>query len=248
MNKTLVSLCLLAVFTFTACNKKQQVFSDSSGKKCVAKDAQFKYLSVKAKVKVESEELNQNFTLNMRIKKDEIIWLSASYIIEGLRCYITPDSVKVIDRLKKNYYTFTFEELSRQFKTKVNFQILQSVLLGTLPKVNDATFTLEPGNEECKLTFSNSFFVLSNFIRNDIHKLNKLVLVENATNNEMVINYSDFKENDKNIFPFQITTKITENKEGMKKTSSIDLEYKKIKTSKQAIEFPFTVSDRYEKL
>ena len=74
------------------------------------------------------------------------------------------------------------------------------------------------------------------------------MLVENATNNEMVINYSDFKENDKNIFPFQITTKITENKEGMKKTSSIDLEYKKIKTSKQAIEFPFTVSDRYEKL
>lgn len=245
MNNILIKYSLLVLVALTSC-KKQQVFTDDSGKKCVAKEAQFKYLSIKAKVKVDSEDLNQNFTLNLRIKKDEIIWLSASYIIEGIRCYITPDSVKVIDRLKKNAYTFTFDELSRQFKTKVNFQILQSVLLGTLPKVENAEYSIESLDKECLVTFKNAFFVLQNYIRNDVHKLNKLVLTENATNNVMDITYSDFKEDGKNIFPFQIITTITENEGGMKKISSIEMEYKKIKTSKEAIEFPFTVSDKYE--
>lgn len=245
MNRYLLSLSMVVVFLLSGC-KKQQVFSDNSGQKCVAKDAQFKYLSVKAKVKVDSEDLNQNFTLNLRIKKDEIIWLSASYIIEGIRCYITPDSVRVIDRLKKQYYTYTFDDLSRQFNTRIDFQLLQSTLLGTLPKIKNADYAITSSQNECVLTFQNNLFKLDNYIRNDIHKLSKLILKENATGNEMTLLYDDFKEDGKNIFPFNITSTIVENNEGTKKTSSIELEYKKIKTSKQPIEFPFTVSDRYE--
>lgn len=89
----------------------------------------------KVSVKFKQNGKEQSFRCNLRIKKDSLIWLSASKMgIEGFRVKLTPDSVFLIDRMHKRYFTGSYEYINNIFDLDLDFFIIQSILTNRLPE------------------------------------------------------------------------------------------------------------------
>lgn len=77
----------------------------------------------------------QSLRCNLRIKKDSIIWLSASKMgIEGMRIKLTPDSIFIIDRLDKSFFKGNYNYINNRLNLDLDFFIIQSILTNRLPE------------------------------------------------------------------------------------------------------------------
>src|SRR3954465_14036532 len=92
---------------------------------------QFNYTWLVGKAEVEyadSGKSSETFDINVRMRKDSAIWLSVTPLlgIEAVRVLITPDSMRILDRLHKTYMSRDFAFLEDMLKTKLNFEIMQA--------------------------------------------------------------------------------------------------------------------------
>lgn len=91
--------------------------------------------SFSAKVKIDFEGSNgkkNDFTAALRIQKDSAIWVSINAIlgIEAFRILITPDSVKVLNKLDKIVQLRSVSYLQEITKIPFTFDELQHLLVG----------------------------------------------------------------------------------------------------------------------
>lgn len=234
---------LFATIVLTSCNKKL-LNTTASSKKCKTKEVNFKYLTSKAKIDYKVGDNTTSFTANIRVKKDKVIWISASVFgFEGMRCLITEDSVKVKQSVpEKKYYCFSFDELSKRFNTTLSYDIIQSLLVGSKPIKKSKNETNIEGDNECVIVQVEPIFSVYNYLPYDIGQLNKVVVVSADSSNSLQIDYADFKLTGKYMFPFealiQMSTKEQEN-------SSLEINYKSANFTSKEMEFPFKVSDKY---
>lgn len=93
----------------------------------------FDEIALKLKTKINSSELNQSFTTNIRWKKNEKIWMSMSIIgIEGARVLITKDSIKIMDKINNRYILKPISFISEKALVNLSFNDIESILLGQL--------------------------------------------------------------------------------------------------------------------
>ena len=87
-------------------------------KKLKENEFNFKTISSKAAVSViDNANKKTSFKVHLRIRKDSIIWMSISKLgIEAARVIITTDSLKLIDRLKKEYFLGDFKYINNSFE------------------------------------------------------------------------------------------------------------------------------------
>jgi hypothetical protein len=93
----------------------------------------FNTFSAKVKVDFEgSDGKKSDFNAFIRLKKDSVLWVSiiAALGIEGFRIMITPDSVKVINKLDKVVQLRSVEYLREVAKIPLTFNELQDLLIG----------------------------------------------------------------------------------------------------------------------
>lgn len=78
------------------------------------------------------DQKSQNISGQLRIKKDSAIFVSIAPVlgIEVARAIITPDSVKMINRLESNYYLGNISYLNQLLNTDIDFYMLQAILTG----------------------------------------------------------------------------------------------------------------------
>ncbi|MBC8156131.1 MAG: DUF4292 domain-containing protein, partial [Bacteroidetes bacterium] len=95
----------------------------------------FIYLTAKAKLSFKSKDQDiDNATVFIRVKKDSLIWLSVRKVgLEAVRALISPDSIVILYTLQREYSVYDFPTLSRQFNFEMNFDLLQSLIVGYLP-------------------------------------------------------------------------------------------------------------------
>ncbi|MDP4148000.1 MAG: DUF4292 domain-containing protein [Bacteroidota bacterium] len=93
----------------------------------------FSTFSAKVRVNYEGGEGNgSDFTAYIHIKKDSLIWVSVSALlgIEAFRMLITPDSVIILDKLKKIVRIRRVNYLQQEIHMPVDFKALQDLLIG----------------------------------------------------------------------------------------------------------------------
>ena len=93
----------------------------------------FKTFSAKVKVNFEGfDGKNYDFNAFVRIEKDRVIWvlINATLGIEAFRVMITPDSVKVLNRLDKIVQLRSVNYLKEVAHLPVDFKTLQDLLIG----------------------------------------------------------------------------------------------------------------------
>src|SRR5690606_9829395 len=90
--------------------------------------------SGRAKTKIEMGKNIQDVTLNVRIERDKAIWLSVTAIlgVEVARILITPDSVKILNKLQGEYIAKPFHYIYNYTNRGVTFAILQDLLMANV--------------------------------------------------------------------------------------------------------------------
>jgi len=89
--------------------------------------------SAKMKVHYEgSDGKDYEFNAFIRLQKDRIIWISINAVlgIEAFRAMITPDSVKVLNKLDKVYQLRSVSYLQEMSHLPFDFKTLQAIVLG----------------------------------------------------------------------------------------------------------------------
>ena len=218
------------------------------------------FKSLNAKIAVESniDSSFNSFSVSLRIKKDSIIWMSVSKLgIEGIRILITKDSVKFINRSNSNYFMGDFNYLSTLLNIQLDFEILQSLLVG-----NSVTFYTE--EEKLKAGIDNCKYMLATIRKNKLRKvmekgkelkepiqsiymmpetfkISRILFYEFNPERIFDAQYYNFLEIDSTQkFPTEMSFLIK-----AQKNAAINIKYSKIKLNEEQ-SFPFKIPENYE--
>lgn len=87
--------------------------------------------NAKAKVKYESEDNRMQFTVNVRMKKGEFIWMNASLLTyEVARILLRPDSLFAMNRYEKTFVSASMDSIEKTFNIPLQFDQIQDLILG----------------------------------------------------------------------------------------------------------------------
>lgn len=224
---------------------------------------EFNYTWLTSKFSAEAvvDGKSTSFNVNVRAKKDSALWMSISPAlgIEVARLLATQDSVKFIDRLHSTYFKGDYNYISQLLHTELDFDMLQSLLLG-----NSIEFYRE--DEKLKSMIDNKRYLLSTVrkrklrkamkentdlrIKKDLiqsiwlepetYKISRIYIEDFNTNRTFDANYSNFQNVDSMTVPFNLLFDIK-----AEKNMNIKIEYSKISRN-TAQTFPFSIPSKYE--
>jgi hypothetical protein len=202
----------------------------------------FNTFSGKANAKLDVNGDDNDVTLNIRINKNKQIWVSVTALlgIEVARAVITPDSIKVINKLQGVYlkkpFSFVYQYASRQ----INYKTIEALLVGNaMPEVltERSTLTSDLGN----ITLSGS---LDDLVYSLMLGTNMRVTQFNLSNVDarqaLLVNNSNFTQAQNRIIPSQINILSTI----QEKKIQANLRYTRIEFD-SVLEYPFNIPERY---
>lgn len=206
----------------------------------------FKYLKAKSKIAIIKDGKTENVGANIRIKKDSIIWLSVTYGVFGevARALITKDSAFIFalnqKTLKREYHKYSFSELSQEYNFDLNFNIIQSAIIGS-----------QPIKKKYKLSKDKGFFLLKqkegrvtidNYVGEVDRKLKKIMLEDELpTKRKMTLDFENFTTLNQYLFPYtSVLTLDVQSPDDQKFYQTlIQLKHTKVELLEVPLEFPF---------
>jgi len=212
-----------------------------------ATNVDFRYLKAKGKIKIDAPQLQQSANLNVRMRKDSVIWLSVSLVgIEGVRAYITPDSIQVLNYLQKEYYSGNFSYLSERLNVPVTFEQVQAALLGNYlnaPAGSSPKITTDATTQT--LEFSQASVLVTQLIELARSRVTQLAVVDPATQNRFSADYSDFRPLEGTTGPQFAFTNVVKAQPTKGAASVITINYRNVDVDKERLTFPFSVPKGY---
>ncbi|WP_194774382.1 DUF4292 domain-containing protein [Pararhodonellum marinum] len=244
MNKyRLVSVFLIMVIGLSACAKKPILYtSDEVMEEFQPNYFKFQYLNARARIVL--EEPNGKTTrgsLNMRAKKDSIIWFSITpgLGIEAARGIITQDHIKIKDRLNGESLDMTFQEFSDQYGVNLSLDLFQNILFANIP--NEFSF-------RDRLVRIGKTFELSQ-VRDNVNyetvistthgKSTSLESASSKLKGRLTAQYPQFGEVDEQPFPNKLLIRVLlEMPEGPKSTT-LNVEMNRVESLTEPLTFPY---------
>ena len=134
------TILIILFLGFTSCKSSKSI-TDSSiiikemsarrvAKKHISSNFDEKTIDARLKVNYKDTKNKVGFSVRMKIKKDEVIWLKGTKFITVFKAKITPTKVQFYSPYYKNYFDGDFSMLKELLGTDINFQQLQNMLLG----------------------------------------------------------------------------------------------------------------------
>ncbi len=244
----------MVLLLFFSCKSTKPTTTEGTIKETFAEapvNLDFSYLSSKVTVEYDGYNLQGQ----IRIKNDSILWLSLSkFGLELGRVKATPDSVFFLNKFQSECLLGSYSDLSKMIGFDINFNILQSLLLGNdfacfdnqaLKKQTDNKLWLF--QFENRKTLDNCKFLFKN-------TLQQMMLVDPA-NKKIIENhlkvsgkaaelhalYSNFT-----IVGNQLMSSLLKLSTGMNGNAiSISIEYSGIQFE-NSLSFPFSIPSKYK--
>ncbi len=220
----------------------------------------------------DSKGKSQSLRGSIKVLRDSIIMIKINAptgILEVARVYITPDSVKVLDRLKKKYIVSDFDYLSNKLNMDINFYTLQSILTNEIFQLQDLYERQRPFIRNFKgKVIDNKYVFISDKaakverkLRKDkywkLHKFNyqrfeidpslmkitDVLVREFGEKRDISMKYRDFINLEGQKFPSELIFKVKDSIQSL----SCKLKYNKLVID-QELKFPFKVSSKYERI
>ena len=202
----------------------------------------FNTLSIKAKAALTIGNNSNDVIMNIRIKNNEAIWVSITAIagLEVARALITPDSVKVINRLENEYVKKPFSYIHEFTNDKIKFAALQSVLVGNLiPEfISESTeINIKERQSELKSIIGTMIYEV---LGNDQDEVVQNKLSDVGAGQSLIATYGDFQT----IMQQQIPHAILMKSQAKNKNIVLDLNFSKVEVD-VPVDLPFRVPDRF---
>lgn len=206
----------------------------------------FKTFSSKIKVDYrDSKQRNYDFNAFVRIQKDSVIWISviAALGIEAFRVHITPDSVKIIDKLDKEVQFQSVEYIKELIKLPIDFFTLQDIIVGN-PVFLDSTNVLMYKETEGSISLSTADSIFKQLLtmrKDDFAILHSKLDDVDATRNRT----ADFTYDDYNNIEGRLFSSVRKISVAEKTRLEISLNIKQSEFDKP-LNFPFNIPRNYK--
>jgi len=206
---------------------------------------QYETFNTKAKTKLSVDNKSFSSTLNIRIKNNETIWISATAFlgIEAARIKITPDRIQILNRLQSTYIDKPFEYIYNYTTRELTFKELEDLLVGN---------TMDFYNNEFNqmLALDNSYLITGQLESLDFemkfgenYSLKQTKLSEDNRSQTVQVDYNNYQE----IESFRVPNQVKIGLKAEKVDLNAEMEYEDLRFN-QSLEFPFSVPERYKKL
>ena len=208
-----------------------------------ANETNFKTLNIKANAKYEDPSQSHSLNADIRIKKNEIIWINIKILgFPIAKALITPAKVSYYEKINNTYFEGDFSMLSNWLGTDLDFQKVQNLLLGKsiddlskgnwISGINDKLFKLSQAQTT---DISKEFyFEAANFL------LKKETITQASQNRALEIQYPSYKEVERIFLPNEINIKAAQ-----KDKISIAIEYKNT-TFNENLNYSYAIPSDYK--
>mgnify|MGYP002283133510 FL=1 len=255
----IISCLLLFLIVFSSCKSKRNyveansdVLKKISAKKIIKKHTalNFDAKTLDAKLKVGYADYKNgkrnkiNFTVNLRVLKDSVIWMRGSKIISAFRVKITPASFSYYSLIDKKYFEGDFSLLEKILGTKVTFNQVQDLLLGEsvldlkkqkfISEVDASVYKLTP-KEQHELYRIFFLFDPNNFT------LKKQLLKTDKNKTVLDIDYKSYRLIEKQLVPKKIMINVSQPEH----YTTITIDFKSVTLNKQ-ISTPYKIPSSYK--
>ncbi len=202
----------------------------------------FSTLNIRANAKYEDEKQSHSMNADIRIKKDEIIWINIKFLgIPMAKAMITPTKVSYYEKINNTYFEGDFSMLSNWLGTDLDFNKVQNLFLGKA--IDDLTkdkWVSEVVEKMFKLSLPNGSDVSKEFyFEGANYLLKKETITQASQNRSLEIRYPSFKEEKGMFLPNEINIKAEQNNK-----VTIDIEYKNT-TFNENLSYPYSVPSGY---
>lgn len=211
------------------------------------KAAELNFTTFSAKINVDYQGVDgkkYDVNANLRMYKDSAIWISITAIfgIEGLRAYITRDSVKILNKQDKVYTARSVAYLQEVTALPLTLHSLQEILIGNPVFLDSNIISYSKAGSTISLLSVGDWF-------KGLLTLNSAYKIENSKLDDIDINrsrtcnlsYSDY-ENKKGV-DFSTKRRITVAEKGK---LDIKLDFKSYDFN-ETLSFPFSVPKNYKR-
>ena len=202
----------------------------------------FTTLNIRANAKYEDAKQSHSMNADIRIKKDEIIWINIKFLgIPMAKAMITPTKVSYYEKINNTYFEGDFSMLSNWLGTDLDFKKVQNLFLGKA--IDDLTkdkWISEVIEKMFKLSLPNDSDVAKEFYFEGANYLLKKETINQASKNRnLEIRYPSYKEDKGMFLPNEINIKAEQ-----KDKIAIDIEYKNT-TFNENLSYPYSVPSGY---
>jgi hypothetical protein len=219
----------------------------------------FNTMSAKMNVEADFNGSTNSLTVSVRCRKDSAIWLSISPAlgIEVARLLVTKDSVKLRNGLKKTYFVGDFNYLSKLLNTELDYDMVESLLLGNSVSFYDEDEKLHSSEIQNNYVLSTirkrklRKVIQKNEVARDLaqiiwlnpvnFRIDKIMITDQQTNRSFLALYSDLQTIDSLLLPMKARFDIS-----AEKKATINVEYTKV-TLNTPQTFPFSIPESYER-
>lgn len=246
MNYFYLSIFLL-LFTLSGCKKTPAKSSDIS-KQLKVEQIDFDYFTSKAKLNFQTPQQAAKVSLNIRMKKDSIIWMSVRKLgFEGLRVLITKDSAFIANRLDRTYFACDMASLSKKVNFEMNLNIIQAMILGNILPIEAQYAAPQKKKDRFMVSQEANLFMITNYISRINNKLVEVEATKKGTQDKLHISYDDFKTVGKYLFAFKAKSSIDFIFKEEQQHNDFEIEHSKVLFSNEKLTFPFSISSKYTK-
>jgi len=226
--------------------------------KLTENELQYNELAMRFNASISIDGKKNSFKGNIRIKKDSVIWASITPLfgIEIFRAILTPDSVKVLNKLDNTYFMGDYRLINNVFQAPFDYDMIQSLLTGNdLSSYDKEQFHLDFNDKQYKLSTAarkklkkeikkqediDRIIMQDMWIEAESFKIIKQQWKEaQKSYSTLNINYFDFEVIDENmLFSSKLICNISSEVE-------LEIKYDKIQINKP-FNYPFAIPSTYK--
>lgn len=278
--KILFVFACISLLSFSACKKKKQKPQPDTNvvqsncklafrlpKPLVSdmrkSEFQFDWFSARMECEASDDSSSVTFDVTVRMRKDSVIWMNVlgPLNIKVARVLITKDSVKLIQfqdgtlNAQPKCFQGDFALLSNLLQTEVDYEMLQSLLVGNSVSFYEEEEKLKASVNETECNYSLST-IRKRKLRKALEaqtappepfqtisldassfKILKILFID-AQNRTFTAQYDKFEKQDSLLLPMHAVFYA----KGLQKTARVDMKYNRV-TLNQPQDFPFTFPD-----
>jgi hypothetical protein len=249
-------ILLLLFLGFTSCKSSKKItetikVEEVSTKKLISNHYEhvFNKQTLEARLNAKYNDKNTSATIvvKLRLEKDKTIWMSATKMsIPIAKLKITPNRVSYYEKLNKTYFDGDFSLLTKWLGTELDYEKVQNILLG------QAILNLRKGKYDSKITDNmyelipkknEDLFDILFFLNPENFKLEKQEINNQKKKQMLQVSYPNYT----NIEGEEMPQNIDITAKDIKKTTTINIEYKSVEFNKE-LTYPFEIPSGYKQI
>lgn len=203
----------------------------------------FQTLRGNLKINYTNGDKGQTLSVNFRMEKDNVIWLTAPLGIAKAR--LTPNRVSFYNKLKEHYFEGDYSYLNRLLGAELDFYTLQNLILGNAMfdlRKGDYTSTIIQGHYQLIPQQAGAFFTLLFQIEPKHFKIAAQEIVQPIQNRRLQAKYT-YQNVSGHLFPEQLQMIVT----GGHTTTLVTLNFGNLEPNRP-LNFPYKVPEGFDSI